>query len=136
MVTVGVIPWAFVWPGAKPVFYSPQVARHLDFVSIHVYPKTGELDKELRALATYDVGVPLVVEEIFPMACPVADLDSFVDAASGRVDGWISHYFGYTPAEHRAGAKPAGAPVAEFLEYWTGKGAEIRKLTAGAEPIE
>jgi hypothetical protein len=37
-ITVGVIPWAHVWPNAKPLFYSPQVARHFDFASIHLYP--------------------------------------------------------------------------------------------------
>jgi Cellulase (glycosyl hydrolase family 5) len=130
LVTVGVIPWALVWPGAQPIFYSPQAGRHLDFVSVHFYPATGKLDKELVALAVYDVGKPLVVEETFPLTCSVADLDKFVDAASGRVDGWISHYFGYTPAEHRAGAKPTGTQVAEFLEYWSKKGATI----AGAAP--
>ncbi len=37
-ITVGVIPWAQIWPNAKPVFYSPKVAKHFDFVSIHAYP--------------------------------------------------------------------------------------------------
>ena len=45
LITVGVIPWAHVWPGAKPVFYSPEVSGALDFVSIHLYPKKGEVDK-------------------------------------------------------------------------------------------
>jgi hypothetical protein len=130
LVTVGVIPWAQVWPGAKPLFYSPQVGRHLDFASVHFYPATGKLDKDLAALAVYDVGKPLVVEETFPLACSVAEMDRFVDGAADRVDGWISHYFGYTPAEHRAGAKPTEGPVAEFLEYWQKKG----KVIAGATP--
>ena len=130
LVTVGVIPWAQVWPNAKPLFYSPQVVRHLDFASVHFYPGTGKLDKDLAALAVYDVGKPLVVEETFPLACSLADLDRFVDGAADRADGWISHYFGSTPAEHRAGAKPSGAAVAEFLEYWQRKA----KAIAGATP--
>ena len=131
LVTVGDIPWVLVWPGAKPIFCSPQVGRHLDFVSVHLYPSTGKLDKELVALAAYDVGRPLVVEETFPMACSLADFDRFVDAASGRVDGWIAHYFGSTPEQHRAGAKPAGATVAEFLEYWRDKGAKVAGSSGG-----
>jgi hypothetical protein len=107
-VTVGVIPFALVWEGAKPVFYSPQVARHLDFASIHVYPTTARLDKEAAALSAYDVGMPLVVEETFPLSCKLAELDHFIDATSDRVDGWVAHYFGHTAAEHRAGAEPAG----------------------------
>jgi hypothetical protein len=124
LVTVGVIPWAQVFPGAKPLFYSPQAARHLDFVSVHFYPRAGKVDKDLEALAVYDVGKPLVVEEIYPLSCPLADVDRFIDGAAGRADGWISHYFGQTPAEHRAGAKP-GPAVAEFLEYWQKKGPKV-----------
>ena len=43
MITVGVIPWAQVFKGAKPFFYAPEVCRPLDFVSVHFYPKAGEL---------------------------------------------------------------------------------------------
>jgi hypothetical protein len=127
LITVGVIPWATVWPTAKPIFYSPQVARHLDFVSIHLYPATGRLEKDLAALAVYDIDRPLLIEETFPLSCSLADFDKFVDGASGRADGWISHYFGHTPAEHRAGAQPGGAPVADFLEYWAKKKETIIK---------
>ncbi|MFT4546310.1 MAG: pimeloyl-ACP methyl ester carboxylesterase [Verrucomicrobiales bacterium] len=120
-VTVGVIPWAFVWPNAKPLFYSPKAADHLDFVSIHCYPEAGKLDKEMVALAVYDIGKPLLIEEFFPMKCSVGELENFMDAAAPRVDGWISHYFGHTPDEHRAGAEPAGELCAKFFDYWSGR---------------
>jgi hypothetical protein len=127
LTTVGVIPWAFVWPNAKPLFYSPQVIRHLDIVSIHVYPTPGKLEKELAALAVYDLGKPLVIEEIFPLNCSIDDLDKFIDAASGRADGWISHYFGPTTNEHGELDEPKGALVAKFLEYWLKKGRQMRE---------
>lgn len=129
LVTVGVIPWAFVWPNAKPIFYSPEVAKNLDFASIHVYPKSGALEKELAALAVYDVGMPLVIEEIFPMTCSMKEFDQFIDAASPKVDGWMSHYFGYMAAEHRAEKSIAGAMKAEALEYWGRKGNESKRKT-------
>lgn len=132
LVTVGVIPWSMVWPNAKPIFYAPRVARHLDFVSAHFYPDAGKVEKALAALTAYEIGKPLVVEETFPLACSIQDLDRFIDGAGGRVQGWISHYFGYTPAEHRAGAKPNGKAVAEFLDYWQKKGAKITSPAAGA----
>ena len=94
-------------------------------MSVHFYPAAGKLEKDLAALAVYDVGKPLVVEETFPLSCTIDDLDRFIDGSAGRVEGWISHYFGYTPAEHRAGAKPTGAAVAEFLEYWRKKGKAV-----------
>jgi predicted acyl esterase len=137
-ITVGVIPWAQIWPNAKPVFYAPEVARHLDFVSIHVYPGKGKVDQAVAALAVYDIGKPLVVEETFPLECTMEEMDRFVEAGKGRVDGWISHYFGHTIEQHRQGAEPLGtapnAPfvveVADFLAYWRDKG----KVIAGTSP--
>lgn len=126
LVTVGVIPWAQVWPNAKPLFYSPEVANYLDFVSVHFYPKKGEVEKTLAALAVYDIGKPLVVEETFPLSCSLGELDEFIEGAGSRVDGWISHYFGNSIEEHATGAKPSGKLTARFLEYWKDKGAKIQ----------
>jgi hypothetical protein len=127
LITVGVIPWSQVWPSAKPVFYAPGALRRLDFVSVHFYPKKGSLEKDLAALAVYDLGKPLVVEEIFPLACSMEDLDRFIESSKGRVDGWVAHYFGRTIEEHHAGAQPGGKIVAGFLEYWHRKGKEIAR---------
>ena len=140
LVTVGVIPWALVWPNAKPLFYSPKIAEHFDFVSIHAYPDNGKVDKAIAALAVYDIGKPLVVEETFPLTCSIPDMDMFVEGGKDRVDGWISHYFGYTIEEHEAGAEPTGtapdAPfqvsVADFLRFWRDKGKEIATHLPGA----
>ena len=129
-ITVGVIPWAHVWPNAKPIFYAPEVARHLDFVSIHLYPAAGEIDQATAAASVYDLGMPLVVEETFPLACSIEELDEFIDASSDRVDGWISHYFGRTIEEHAAGAEPSGPLSAKFLEYWRRKGREFAATAA------
>ncbi len=126
LVTVGVIPWAQVWPTAKPLFYSPEVARHLDFVSVHFYPKKGEVEKTLTALAVYDIGKPLVVEETFPMNCPLEEMDEFIEGAKPRVDGWISHYFGNSIEEHADGTEPFGESTAKFLEYWRDKGLKVQ----------
>ncbi len=138
-ITIGVIPWAQVWPNAKPVFYAPEVAKHFDFVSVHSYPAKDEVDKAVAALAVYDIGKPLVVEETFPLNCTMEEMDQFVERGKDRVDGWISHYFGHTIQEHRDGAEPVGtapdAPfvvsVADFLEYWRDKG----KTIAGTSPV-
>jgi len=137
-ISVGVIPWAQIWPKAKPVFYAPEVAKHFDFVSIHVYPGKGKVDQAVAALAVYDIGKPLVVEETFPLECTMEEMDRFVEAGKGRVDGWISHYFGHTIEQHEQGAEPQGivpdvpfvVTVADFLEYWRDKG----KLIAGTSP--
>ena len=48
MITVGVIPWAQVFKGAKPLFYSPEVGGPLDFVSVHFYPEEGQARRRPR----------------------------------------------------------------------------------------
>ena len=59
------------------------------------------MDKALKALAVYDIGKPLVVEEIFPLSCSVGDLDQFMSGSKGRVSGWIGFYWGKTIEEHK-----------------------------------
>jgi hypothetical protein len=81
----------------------------------------------MDALALYDLGRPIVIEETFPMECTLDEFDQFVDAANDRADGWVSHYFGHTPDEHRKGAEPGGEAVAKFLEYWERKGAAMKR---------
>mgnify|MGYP000638654615 CR=1 FL=1 len=44
MITVGAIPWAMSFPGAKPLFYADGAGDSLDFVSVHFYPEAGEID--------------------------------------------------------------------------------------------
>jgi hypothetical protein len=120
LVTVGVIPWALVWPSAKPIFYSPEAGGPLDFVCIHLYPKKGEVDKALTAMATYDIGKPLVIEETFPLACSLEEMDDFLRRSRQRAEGYVSFYWGRTPAELEAsGEKQDGArAVAAWLRYF------------------
>ncbi|NMC18827.1 MAG: cellulase family glycosylhydrolase, partial [Thermogutta sp.] len=123
LITVGVIPWALVFPGAKPIFYSPEAGKHLDFVSVHFYPETGKVEDALRALAVYDVGKPVVVEEMFPLKCTLDELDAFVEGSRPLADGWIGFYWGETVPEltERSGDLTA-AIVRHWLEYFAGKG--------------
>ena len=98
LVTVGVISLAYTfYPGAaKPPFYTGGVGEKLDFVSVHFYPKKGDVPKALKALARYNVGKPIVIEEIYTLDCGEKDLDAFIDGSAKIVDGWIAHYFGRT----------------------------------------
>src|SRR5690606_24741004 len=117
-ITVGVIPWAHVRPHAKPPGYSPEVGKHLDFVSIHMYPSSGEVEKAIKAVPVYDVGKPIVIEETFPLSSTLEEFNTFIDGTTDVADGWIAHYFGHTIEEHKAGAEPFGEQVAAFLESW------------------
>ncbi|UCG47843.1 MAG: cellulase family glycosylhydrolase [Phycisphaerales bacterium] len=129
MITVGVIPWAYTFPGARPLFYSHTVAAKLDFVSVHFYPEKGMLDKALNALAVYDIGKPLVVEEMFPLKCGTDELDAFIDASARIADGWIGFYWGKTIEEY---SKPdidlPGAITRDWLKYFKAKTPDILHL--------
>jgi hypothetical protein len=129
LITVGVIPWATVWPNAKPLFYSPEVARHLDFVSVHFYPKKGEVDRAIEALAVYGIGKPLVIEEMFPLLCSLDEMDEFIRKSAGMVEGWISFYWGRTIEEYRSAEEPgiADAIVAQWLEYFREQAPKMRQ---------
>jgi hypothetical protein len=118
LITVGVIPWAQIWPGAKPVFYSPEAAQHLDFVSAHFYPRKDKVKEDLAALKVYDIGKPLVIEETFPLSCSQEEFETFIRESRATAEGWISHYFGKTIAEHRKEGDLKNAIIANFLDYW------------------
>lgn len=120
LITVGVIPWAMVWPAAKPVFYAPEVRDALDFVSIHLYPKKGQVDEALTAMATYDIGKPLVIEETFPLACSLEEMDDFLKRSRARAEGYFSFYWGRTIGDYAAltSEKELAGLMGAWLEYF------------------
>lgn len=122
LVTVGAIPWALTWPNAKPLFYAKPVSQNLDFVSLHFYPRKGEVGKALKALAVYDIGKPIVIEEMFPLSCSGPELDQFIDGSRPLAVGWIGFYWGKTIAEYkREKGSIADAITLDWLEYFVRK---------------
>jgi hypothetical protein len=127
MITVGVIPWAYEFKNAKPLFYSPEVGGPLDFVSVHFYPKSNDIPAALAALRVYEVGKPLVVEEFFPLRCSVEEAGQFIDGSRNHADGWISFYWGETLEENRRGKAIQNAIMARWLEYFQTQAKEIQR---------
>ena len=128
MITVGVIPWAHVFPGAKPLFYTEATSRHLDFVSVHFYPKKDGVARALSALETYNIGKPLLVEEMFPLECDIEELDAFIEGSRGIADGWIGFYWGKTIGEYAGDKASIGSAITRlWLEYFRDKTPEIRR---------
>ncbi len=111
LVTVGEIPWIFVFGGGKPLFHLGATGQRLDFVAVHFYPRKDEGEKALKALKEYDLGKPLLVEEMFPLACSEQELVDFVDQSKEIADGWISFYWGKTAAELREGKPTIGEAI-------------------------
>ncbi len=124
LVTVGVIPWAQVWPNADPLFYSPVVAEKLDFASVHFYPRKDEVDRALAALVKYDIGKPLVVEEMFPLHCSIGEMEQFINASSGMVDGWVGFYWGKRIDEYTPEDGIPGVITKRWLEFFRERGME------------
>ena len=99
LITVGMLPWVTDWKHISG-FIPSEVAPHVDFVSVHIYPKSTHPDEAPRALKECDVGKPVVIEETFPLSCSVPELETFLLASRGQAAGWIWHYDGMTLAEY------------------------------------
>lgn len=129
LITVGVIPWAHVWPGAKPVFYAPEIIGAFDFVSIHLYPGKGGVEKALTAMAVYDLGKPLVIEETFPLNCSLEEMDEFLKKSRSRAEGYVSFYWGRTIDELSAAAekKPVAGLLAKWLTYFRDEAGAMKR---------
>lgn len=115
LITVGVIPWAVVFKGAKPLFHSKHVGEPLDFVSVHFYPEKDKVDAALNALSVYEIGKPLVIEEMFPLKCSLEEMHTFIEGSRSHVDGWISFYWGATIDENEEAGDMRGAIIAQWL---------------------
>jgi len=135
LITAGEIPWALYFPGAKPLFHSKQVGGKLDFVSVHFYPKNGEVDQALKALSVYDVGKPIVIEEMFPLNCTIGELAQFIDRSKPIAAGWISFYWGETIAEYKQQkGSISDAITTDWLDYFSKKAPDILGLGAPTPP--
>src|SRR5262245_27848576 len=75
LITVGLVDWSLDRKGLTSGFVPGKVADDLDFVSVHLYPKSGKLDEAARTLKGFSVGKPVVVEETFPLKCSPEELD-------------------------------------------------------------
>lgn len=128
LITVGVIPWALTFPKAKPVFYSEKVRENLDFVSVHFYPEAGRIDQALEALSVYELGLPLVIEEMFPLKCGIGEMETFVKRSAEFADGWLSFYWGRRIDEYpETGGSLAESNTRTWLGRFRELGVEMRE---------
>ncbi len=90
LITMGMLPF----PGAYKA-----AAEQLDFVSPHLYPKTGKVDEEIALLKKFDWGKPIVIGETFPLSCGPDDERDFLLKSREFAHGWIGHWPDESPAE-------------------------------------
>ena len=90
LITMGMLPF----PGAYKL-----AAEQLDFVSPHLYPKSGKVDEEIELLKRFDWGKPIVIGETFPLSCGADDERDFLLKSREFAHGWIGHWPDDSPAE-------------------------------------
>ena len=115
LITVGVIPWVQVFKGGSDLFCSPEVSGPLDFVSIHFYPKAVPVEESLKYLRAYEIGKPLVIEEIFPLEAGFEKTADFIKASRNEVDGYISFYWGETIEQNKRKNDLSGKIQSDWL---------------------
>jgi photosystem II stability/assembly factor-like uncharacterized protein len=114
LITVGLVDWSLDRPGLTSGFVPDKIAVDLDFVSVHLYPKSGKLDVALVTLAGFNVGKPVIIEETFPLACSPKELRKFIDRSASHAAGWVSFYWG-TPREGQRSNKLSDGFMWEWL---------------------
>lgn len=103
-ITVGMFPLLGL---ADASGFSPtRMAAEVDFIAVHLYPPAGRIDETLAMLERYDVGLPIVIEEVFPLNSGLDDYRSFLESSRAIADGWISFYWGETDDDLRKRNEP------------------------------
>jgi hypothetical protein len=121
LITVGLVDWSLERKGLTSGFVPAKVADDLDFVSVHLYPKKGQIDEALKTLAGFAVGKPVLIEETFPLACSVKELEEFHDGSKKHAAGWIGFYWGKPPEELRQSKTLADSMTLGWLELFERK---------------
>lgn len=99
LITVGLVDWSLNRPGLTSGFEPDKIAEHVDFIAMHLYPKSDQLAKDAETLRGFRVGKPVIIEECFPLRCNIDELRNFLNENAEAHEGWISFYWGSTPQE-------------------------------------
>jgi hypothetical protein len=127
LITVGLVDWSLDRPGLTSGFVPAKIADDLDFISVHLYPKSGKVKDALDTLAGFAVGKPVLIEETFPLACSPKELEEFIEASKKHAAGWIGFYWGKTPDELRRSKTIPDAITLGWLELFEKKAKAMAK---------
>lgn len=104
LVTVGLFPLFGLVDASG--FDPRRIASEVDFISVHMYPRAGRVEEALDLLRVYDVGLPLLIEETFPLNSGIDDYRSFLAGSREIADGWLSFYWGESADKLRERDEP------------------------------
>jgi hypothetical protein len=127
LITVGLVDWSLDRPGLTSGFVPEKVVADLDFVSVHLYPKKGQVDETLKTLAGFAVGKPVLIEETFPLACSPKELEEFIEGSRRHAAGWVGFYWGKLPEELRRSKDIGDALTLGWLELFQRKAKALGK---------
>lgn len=127
LITVGLVDWSLERPGLTSGFVPEKCCDKLDFLCVHIYPKTGKLEEAHATVKGFQIGKPVVLEETFPLGCTAEELLQFLDDSRGELHGCISFYWGSPPEVLKQGKTITDALVAQWLERFTTKDIAFRK---------
>lgn len=118
LITVGLLPNSADEPVSGSGFIPRTIAPHLDFMSVHMYPRSGKLDDDLRRLKGFSVGKPVIIEETMLVECSGKELQQFIENSRNDAAGWMGFYWGQTPEDLRATTNTVGALMAAWLDVF------------------
>ena len=118
LITLGLVPWSLDRPGLTSGFVPKQVIGDLDFISVHIYPRSGHVGDALKTVKGFSVGKPVLIEEVFPLKCSLSELETFINRSRLTAVGWIGFYWGRTPRDYRKSSGLRDALMAEWLEFF------------------
>ena len=95
LVTVGLVDWSLPWSNIKSGFFPKKIVPYVDFISAHLYPEAGKLEKMYKTLNGFCVGKPLVIDETFHLKCSVEEQEIFLLHAAKKARGFCSFYTDY-----------------------------------------
>lgn len=126
LITVGLVDWSLDRPGLTSGFVPQKIAGQLDFLCVHLYPERGKVDEALQTLQGFQIGKPVVIEEMFPLKCSPQELDEFVERSSPQCAGWFSFYWGKEPARLKGAGQFVDALMLQWLDVFQQRGAKLR----------
>jgi hypothetical protein len=118
LITIGMLPFTSS-PGQPSLGIDPPALKDLlDLICVHIYPKAPPFAKSLSLVEKFDMGKPLVIEEIFPLESRPEDLPAFFEASKKWADGWIGFYWGQTEQELAPSTRPVDVLTRRWLKVF------------------
>ena len=124
LVTVGLVPWSLDRPGLTSGFVPKEIAPELDFVAVHLYPEKDKIKEAMETLSGFEVGKPVIIEEMFPLNCSIPEFERFLDESRKTASGWIGFYWGKTLEECRKSNTIQDAFMIRWLEFFQKRAGE------------